>query len=305
MKTLLRILVAVSAATALAAAAVPAAAAQPSSGSAAPNGRTIFEVGNDAVVRPGEVVDSAIAVGGDVVVAGVVRNNAIAVGGDVVLLPTAIVQNDVVAVGGRIDRRPGAATLGNVFTLRASFLSSVARWNVFRPVLNPLQVGSLVGWLLATLFYALAALIVAVVAPRHVGIVRETIERRFWPSLGWGFFTALVVVPAVSVVMLLTIIGVVVLIPWLLAVVPLTLVFGYVCVSAAVGGRVLAVVGRPRAALPLAAACGAVLAHLVRLVPYAGMAAWLLVWVIGLGAVSIVLWEWYRRRRAARRTAAA
>ena len=89
------------------------------------------------------------------------------------------------------------------------------------------------------------------------------------------------------------------LIPWLLVVVPLTLFFGYASMGAAVGGRLVGVAAAHRERLLAAAVAGVVLLHLLRLIPYAGIAAWALVWIMGFGATTTATWAWWRGRRGA------
>ncbi|UJR78688.1 hypothetical protein [Sandaracinus amylolyticus] len=64
--------------------------------------------GGDAVVAPGEVVQSVAAFGGDAIVAGRVEGDVVSFGGNVELAPGAEVLGSVSSVGGRVDAQPGA-----------------------------------------------------------------------------------------------------------------------------------------------------------------------------------------------------
>jgi len=121
--------------------------------------------------------------------------------------------------------------------------------------------------------------------------------RRPAASFGWGALGSLVIVPAVSVLLLVSVIGILVLIPWLLIVVPLSLFFGFAAVSALLGRWALRGLAYRRENLVLAAVGGALLLHVVRLIPYLGAAAWAVAWLTGFGAVAVGVWEWWRRRR--------
>ena len=56
-------------------------------------------VGNSLVIGPDEIVENAVAVGGQLDIQGQVTGNAVAVGGDLTIHPGAIVENDAVSVG--------------------------------------------------------------------------------------------------------------------------------------------------------------------------------------------------------------
>lgn len=64
--------------------------------------------GGDAVVAPGEVVQSVAAFGGDAIVAGVVEGDVVSFGGDVELAPSAEVHGSVSAFGGEVEAAEGA-----------------------------------------------------------------------------------------------------------------------------------------------------------------------------------------------------
>ena len=235
----------------------------------APHGGTIVEVGHDATVDPDDVVNDAVAVGGDVIVAGTLRGSAVAVGGDVVLLPTALVLGNAVSIGGHVDRQPGSTVHGNVVSTRFGFVGSAASALLGEPVWHPFRAGTLLGWVASTILYVLVAVLCALLVPRQVMAVRDRVVRHPWTSVGWGALTAGVLVPISSVLLLVSVIGVLVLIPWLLIVVPLAFFFGFACVGALVGRRLLGMLGVRRERL-VASAVGVLLLHLLRLIPYAG-----------------------------------
>ncbi len=269
----------------------------------APRSGTVVEVGHDATVAPDDVVNSAVAVGGDVIVAGTVRGSAVAVGGDVRLLPTALVLGNAVSIGGRVDREPLSAVHGNVVSTRFGFVGSAAAAVLGEPVWHPFRAGTLLGWVASTILYALVAVLCTLLVPRQVMTVRDRVVHHPWTSIGWGALTAGVLVPISSILLLVTVLGILVLIPWLLVVVPLALFFGYVSMGAALGARLLAVAGLRRERLLAATVVGVLLLHCLRLIPYAGIAAWALVWVTGFGAATMTAWTWWRNRRSTPATA--
>jgi len=271
-------------------------ATSPTATPAPPSG-TIVEVGHDATVAPEDVANDAVAVGGDVIVAGTLRGTAVAVGGDVVLLPTALVLGNAVSIGGHVDRQPGSAVHGNVVSTRFGFVGSAASALLGEPVWHPFRAGTLLGWVASTILYALVAVLCTLLAPRQVIAVGDRVVQHPWTSIGWGALTAGVLVPISSVLLLVTVVGIPVLIPWLLIVVPLALFFGYISMGAVLGSRLVGVAGPQRERLLAAAVVGVVLLHLLRLIPYAGIAAWALAWITGFGAATIATWTWWRGRR--------
>ncbi len=141
----------------------------------APPSGTIVEVGHDATVAPEDVADDAVAVGGDVIVAGTLRGSAVAVGGDVVLLPTALVLGNAVSIGGHVDRQPGSAVHGNVVSTRFGFVGSAASALLGEPVWHPFRAGTLLGWVASTILYVLVAVLCALLVPRQVMAVRDRV----------------------------------------------------------------------------------------------------------------------------------
>ena len=193
---------------------------------------------------------------------------------------------------------------GNVVSTRFGFVGSTASALLGEPVWHPFRAGTLLGWVASTILYVLVAVLCTLLVPRQVIAVRERVVHHPWTSVGWGALTAGLLVPISSVLLLVTVVGILVLIPWLLVVVPLALFFGYVGMGAALGGCLAGVTGSHRERLVAAAVAGVVLLHLLRLIPYAGTAAWAVVWVTGFGAATMATWTWWRGRRGAAPAAA-
>jgi hypothetical protein len=263
----------------------------------APHSGTIFAVGHDVTVAPDDVANDAVAVGGDVIVAGTLRGSAVAVAGNVVLLPNALVLGNAISIGGRVDRQPGSVVRGHVYSKRFGLAGRAASALLGEPVWHPFRAGTLVGWVASTILYALVAVLCTLFAPRQVTAVRDRVAQHPWASLGWGVLMALVIVPISSVLLLISVIGSPVLIPWLLVVVPVALFFGYTSMGAVLGSRLVGAARAPRQRFLAAAVVGVVLLHCLRLIPYAGIAAWALVWITGFGAATMATWTWWRSRR--------
>ncbi len=79
------------------------------------DGSDRVQVGGSVEVEEGEVVDGdAVAVGGNVTIAGEVGGDAVAVGGSIYLKSTAVVKGEVVCIGGTIKRDEGSKVSGQI-----------------------------------------------------------------------------------------------------------------------------------------------------------------------------------------------
>ena len=260
---------------------------------------TQVKLNEDVIVAPNQLVGAVVVVHGDAIVAGTVNGSVVTIGGDVTLLSTAVVYGGVTAIGGRVERPPGAFVRGNVTAVGFGSLRKDVRRFIGDPISHPFTPGTLAGWLATTALYILMAIIACVMIPRSVVTVRARIATRPLRSLGWGALGLLVFVPVGAIVLGATIIGFVLLIPGLVVIVPCAFFFGYVCLGALAGGRLLKAAGYRGDGLLPAALSGVVLLHLLRLIPIAGTIVWMLLWLVGFGATYIAVfdhWRAWRRR---------
>jgi hypothetical protein len=280
---------------------VPASAAALTPRPPAPN---VYKLGGDVLVPPDQVVGTVLIFGGDLTVAGRIEGSAVVIGGHVHVLSSGVVARTVFCLGGAVRRDPGSVIVGNVVALQGNqFMARIAS-GLYRTVKSPFRAGTMVGWAATTVLYLVVAVVAAWLFSRQLISVRERIVRHAGSSLGWGALGTVIVVPAISVLLLVSVIGVLVLIPWLLIVVPLAFFFGFVCMGAIVGRRLLRLLGMHRERLVASAAAGVLVLHVLRLIPYAGSVVWALAWVAGFGAVAAEVYLWGRARRARRGTPA-
>jgi hypothetical protein len=280
--------------------AAPAAAAALTPGPVAPD---VYKLGGDVLVAPDQVVGTVLIFGGSLTVAGRIEGSAVVIGGHVHVLSSGVVSRTVFCLG-RVQRDPGSVVVGNVVSLRGNqFLARVAS-GLYRTVRSPFRAGTLLGWGATTVLYIIVAVVAAWLFSRQTISVRERIVRHAGSSLGWGALGTVLVVPAISVLLLISVIGVLVLIPWLLVVVPIAFFFGFACMGALAGRSVLSLAGVHGERLVTSAVVGVLLLHVLRLIPYAGSVLWALAWLVGFGAVAAEVYLWGRARRA-RRTAPA
>ncbi|WP_317108280.1 hypothetical protein [Chroococcidiopsis sp. SAG 2025] len=92
------------------------------------NNKNIIRVGGDVIVLPNQVVENAIAIGGDTTIGEGARvtQTAIAIGGDAILEKGVRVDGDVYAVGGEIIAQPGATIGGTSGTVLED-----GRWGMY------------------------------------------------------------------------------------------------------------------------------------------------------------------------------
>jgi hypothetical protein len=268
----------------------------------------VFAVGGNVTVN-GTVNDTVVAVGGDVTVNGTVNKAVVSVGGDVTAASTASIGSGmkpgdtaIVAVGGATHVESGAGVTGKITKVNGLSWSGVGSafanhgpwtWN-----LSPAGIAGSIG---GFIFLIVAAVIVAAALPKQMAAVREQLNERFFPSLGWGALTAFVIVPVIVLILVISIIGI---IPLIFVVAPALFLFGsfaVVCVGRAIGDRVMAQSGSRDNAM-LVTVIGVVILGVAGLIPVAGGIIMAVAGVAGLGATLLAISKTRRERRE--RTAA-
>jgi hypothetical protein len=264
---------------------------------------TVFKVGGDVNIPQTDSASAVIVVGGDVTVAGTVRDAIVNVDGKVNLAPTAVVganakagDTTLILVGSSVTRAPGAAVTGKTTTVSGSWAGDIWRTGVVNPVVRPFQTSSLIGWVGSTILYALVAMLIIALAQRQTVAVKNRIRERFWPTFGWGLLGAVVIVPVVTVLLIISIVGILALLPWALVVFA-TFLFGAVGAALLVGDLVLPRMGSKNASLILAGVVGVLVVRLVGLIPVAGAIAVGVLWIVGFGAAFMAFWDWRREKR--------
>ena len=276
------------------------------------DGGVTVKLGSDAIVRQGEKADSVVVVGGNAIVYGTVAHTVVAIGGDVQLKSTAVVgsamgPNDasIVTVGGDVTREPGAIVIGKTTDIAGNWFGTVLSRGIWRSIVHPFRVYSVVGWFAQTIMFAIVALIVVAVAPRQVRAVKDQIKRRPLPALGWGALTTLIVVPVASIMLLITIIGILLLIPAWFIVLPIVGLLCFVGVASLIGETVISSKDTTRDNLMVTAVLGMVLISIVRFLPIAGFILFIALGMVGIGAGLLAGNEWRRARKSAPAIAAA
>ncbi|MEE9167616.1 MAG: hypothetical protein V3U24_09210, partial [Candidatus Neomarinimicrobiota bacterium] len=242
------------------------------------NGEEIIRIGRDIIVKRGETVDNAGAIGGDVTVYGEVEDNVVSVGGSVYLGPDAYIRGDVVSVGGEIEKTSGAEVKGDLvevsfwgfpFGRKSHFWSGwwVGSWF--------LRLLSLIGSL------AVTVLIVALI-PNTIDNFSSMVEDNAGQSILWGFLGIVLIVP-VAVVLCLSLVGIL-LLPVEFLIVCLTTVVGYISVARFLGRKTTKSLNMSTQPILLEATFGVLLLWIIGLIPVLGWLTKLLVALVGFGA---------------------
>ncbi len=265
----------------------------------------------DVTIGPGEVWEVVVVVGGDVVVEGTVESVVVVVGGDLTVGSDARIGIDladdpdatpVVSVFGDLTIEPGSVIYGESVDVAGGVSEALS--SVFvDPVVRPWSWGSIVGWIVSTVFIAVVALIATAIAPRQVAFVRDRAWRHFWSSLGWGALAVIIVFPLITVLLIVSVIGLVALVPWLAIGLPVLFLFGYAAIGALIGGFILGKRENVRGPMMLTAVLGVVILCVVRWIPWGGAVVIFLALLLGVGATCTAIWEWRRRKRDRERDA--
>lgn len=226
-----------------------------------------FSIGSTVKVREGEVAADVVSLGGGIKIDGEVRGGAVAVGGeikvngrvtgdviafgeDVELGDEAEVLGNVVSVGGRVVRAPGARVIGEVsevgLTAGVPWGDGFRRWSDRRQRIQPaFQMGDwleLVGSLFATALLIVLGALTILVAPAAVNRTANVASDELFKSLLVGLGVELLSLPALIVlviVLAISIIGIplLLLVPFVVLLLVLAAVFGFISVGVAVGRR--------------------------------------------------------------------
>lgn len=248
-----------------------------------------------AEVRAGERVNTVVILDGPAVIDGSVDGSVVALNGDVRV--TGTVDDAVVALRGRAivesgarvggdvvssespQVAPGATVDGDIRTSRFSFRA--LGWFLWAA-----------WWVAVTVSVLVLGLLLLRLAPSAMAASLAVARNEAGPTLGWGIALA-IGLPALSVALLFTLLGIPLGLLGLLSLILLCTV-GYVVAALALGR--LAV--KEPTSIYLAFLAGFAILRVVNLVPVLGGLVSFLATAVGLGAVAIAGW------RAARRTPA-
>jgi hypothetical protein len=257
------------------------------------------QAGDDQIVITGDVVVTREDTVGDVVVGhGSVRIDG-RVTGDIVAFDAPVringpVEGDVVTFaerafigpGGRVDGDVSYGDKDPVITVPGAVGGKTEKLD-FDEFISPL--GMFAAWIALWLAMSISTLLLGLallwLAPRSLEAAREVARTSTGPAIGIGlavFFG----LPAVALLLMITLLGLPLGIALLLALLPIYAV-AY-ATSAFMLGRAIV---KPPTSRFLAFLAGWGILRVIALVPGLGLLAWLAATVFGLGALGIALWR--------------
>jgi hypothetical protein len=265
----------------------------------------VVKFGEPVVVPAGDTVGAIVSFGGDVTVGGTVRDTVVVFGADVTLLQTAVVGADmhageasVVLIGGGVlTRESGARVTGDVQRFEGKAWRQGLTWATQHTFVRPWWGFTLMGWIVQTAFCLVLALVVAALMPRQMRAVQRHLRLKPAGSLGWGALIFLIAGPAVLVVLVISIVGLLVVVPYMLFVL-LAYFFATTTVAAFVAQRILAGSGRS-GDLMLATVLGVIGTTIVSRIPVLGSLVVMAMIVFGTGAAALAVAEWRAGRKPA------
>ena len=248
----------------------------------------------------GEVEQDLVVVAGAATLAGTARvgGDAVVVGGTGVVQPGAVVGGDLVAVGSGLNVPPGFAPGGDMVSVgtfpspdqvanAVPWLTRGLIWG--RPIVPDLP------WMWAVLaVFVLLCLLINLVFEGPVRACTQSLGRKPLTTGLAGFLILLLIAP-VSFILTVSVIGLA-LVPFLWFALLIAGLIGNVAAARWIGSRVLPEESpndRLQAARSLGIGLAAII--LVGMVPVAGLTAWALVSLLGLGAAATALVAGLRR----------
>ena len=277
----------------------------------------VVQIGRSYTLPAGKRVESAVVIAGTARIEGTIEQDLVVVAGAATLAGTARVGGDVVVVGGTGDVQPGAVVggdlvavgsglkvppgfspggdqvsvgafeLGDQFANAAPWFTRGLLWG--RPIVPDLP------WMWAVVVViVLLYLLVNLVLEGPVRACMHTLGRKPLTTGLAGFLTLLLISP-VSLILTLSVVGLA-LVPFLWFALLIAGLIGNVAAARWIGSRILpeeSPHNRLQAARSLGIGLAAII--LVGMVPVAGLTAWALVSLLGLGAAATALVTGLRR----------
>ena len=242
-------------------------------------------------VEAGERVGDVFVFHGSATIAGEVRGSVTVFDGPVSV--SGSVSDDVTAFHGRVTVESTATINGDVRSEQPASVADGAEigGEVTRLHLAPALLWIRIGFWLAYAISVLAlGLLLILLVPRALDAAAQVAWARVWPSIGWGlvlFFG----LPAVGVLILITIVGAPLGVAVLLALL-LVYTLGHTLGAWALGRRLL----KPPRGRVASFVVGWAIVEAFALIPFVGGVVWIATTVFGLGALTLA---WWRSRKGA------
>ena len=273
----------------------------------------VVRIGAHYTLPFGEWAESVVVVSGTARIEGKVERDVVVVAGTVTLAGTARVEGDVVVAAGAAEVRPGAVVGGDLVlvgarlkvppgfspggdqvSLRSFPVANAVPW-ITRGLLWGRPIVPELGWMwVAVAVFTLLCLLINLAFEGPVRACADTLGRKPLTTGLAGILMLLLIAP-VSLILIISVVGLA-LVPFLWFALLIAGLIGNVAAARWIGSRVLPEESPPNR-LQAARSLGIGLAAitLVGMVPVAGLTAWALVSLLGLGAAATALVAGLRR----------
>ena len=202
----------------------------------------------------------------------------------------AVVRGNVICIGGVVAQGNGSQVYGDITEINSSNISSAIA-SVFSGDWEgwPLIINFIYFCFFAVIF--IVALLMAILIPRPLIAIADTIQDNKTKSFFWGFFATLMI-PPFFFLLIISIIGIT-LIPLIFAALLLAFMFGFIGVSALIGNFILTkIFRRHKKSLVQETILGLILLWSIGWIPfYIGMIIKTVVITIGFGGVFLALFH--------------
>jgi hypothetical protein len=232
---------------------------------------SITKFGSDIYLAKDTVVAKAVAVGGDVTVAGKVEGDVAAIGGNVILEDSATVLGNVVTVGGAIAKAPKAVIKGEIIEIGVP-ANEVIATSLQRGEIPLLGLSLVFLQLLIFLAVLILALVTVAYCTKQVGVTSFACEKKFWRCFWVGLLELILLIPITPL--------------WIILVIA-ALFFAKVAVSQLIGKLLLAFFKVTRKPMLLEVTLGLVILALLSMIPVLGWLVKAVLVLAALGAVTL------------------
>src|SRR2546427_6528198 len=278
-------------------------------------GEDVVMVGNDFVLKEGEVAQDVVIVSGNATINGRVSGELVVVGGSaevlgkvdgemVVILgsaslgPAAEIGSDVTVVCGRLTREPGSKIDGSPRVVsRPGILpkfEALQAYTIHGPMFGR-PIAPQVPWVWTVVgIFLLIYLLIAVLFPRPIQACVDTLEKRPVGSFFMGVLLFVLIAP-LTILLVVSVVGIAV-IPFLFCAMVVAFLFGKVAVYRFAGTPLGRQFNLATFQLPLVALLiGALIFCLLYMIPVLGFLVWCAIIPFGMGAAALAAFGGLRR----------
>jgi hypothetical protein len=246
---------------------------------------TLVVLNGRVLLPPGESVDGVVLFNGSARIEGTVFGDVVVFNGDTLIAGD--IRGNVTVFNGTVDVAPTASITGDLVTgsapnidPAADILGETTRIDLEGTQIGLTIVSRIVWWIAASASVFLLGLLMLLLVPRAIDRLPLEFRQRTGATFAWGALL-FVGLPALAIVALITLVGIPFGIGLGLALFAISGV-GYT-VATHIAGRLL--VKEPKSRF-LAFLVGFLIVRLVALVPILGGIAWVVLTVVGLGAIA-------------------